>query len=193
MTLSLLKHFRTEISSEEFFAEFEVFLRENYPPILLLMNINGMLVCKVERASKPNTSVPYTRTRNGEYIYLRPGHEPFLRGLLNHPRIQFGFYSALKDKNSKKIINFMYQGIIFNQDDSRVKVNLDQTFCSEAPEITGDENKRWIRDLDKVWQSDQVQKLSSNLGITFSHHNTLMLETNEIEVINCFKNSLIVD
>ena len=59
---------------------------------------------------------------------------------------------------------------------------FDQEYNRHAPEITG-EKWGYIRDLSRVWAS----------ATTFGPSNTLMLQTDEINVYECHKNSLIVD
>lgn len=70
---------------------------------------------------------------------------------------------------------------------------FDQSFNKEAPELTGE---KWgmIRDLNKVWASTDCQSLAKKCGIkAFDGTNTLMLETEEIDVHDWIDNSLIVD
>jgi hypothetical protein len=65
---------------------------------------------------------------------------------------------------------------------------FDQDYNEKSPEITG-EKFGLIRDLSKVWQAEKVV----NCEINFDQTNTLMVETDEITVYNCWKNSIIVD
>lgn len=153
LTLSLLKHLKSSSSlPEQFLKDFEGYMAATYPPILVLMNINGLLVCKTEK--KVNTKIGYTRAKSGNYVYLRPGHFEFMKKILNHPRVHFGWYSALKQKNSQKIIRFMFMEYVIRSDKEKIKVDLDQEYCDSAPEVTGDEWSFWIRNLNKVWQSE---------------------------------------
>lgn len=65
---------------------------------------------------------------------------------------------------------------------------FDQDYNKPAPDVTGE---KWgtIRDLQKVWESDAVKNLSSKFG----PENTLMLESDEVSVHDCFENALITD
>ena len=65
---------------------------------------------------------------------------------------------------------------------------FDQQFQKPSPEITGE---KWgmIRDLDKIWSSDQIKNHSHSFG----PKNTLLLESDEVSVFECFQNSLIFD
>jgi hypothetical protein len=51
------------------------------------------------------------------------------------------------------------------------------------PKVTGDEFSR-VKDLDRVWNTCDKQ---------FGPKNTLMLESDEVSVHYCHKNSLIID
>jgi hypothetical protein len=72
---------------------------------------------------------------------------------------------------------------------------FDQQFCKDAPEITG-EPFGTIRDLPKVWESiDCIEFAEKNKEKFegFSKKNTLVLESDECNVYECFENSLIID
>ena len=71
-----------------------------------------------------------------------------------------------------------------------MKVLFDQGFNKSAPEITG-QPYGFIRDLEQIWKSNECQKLSEKFD--FDQKNTLMLESDEINVHECHENSLIID
>ena len=56
--------------------------------------------------------------------------------------------------------------------------------------VTGDKNGI-IRDLNKVWNSKACADISTH--DSFGPANTIMLESDEVNVYNCHENSLIVD
>ena len=69
---------------------------------------------------------------------------------------------------------------------------FDQQFCEPNSEITG-EKFGFIRDLDKVWESQACKDFQKSTGISFGPENTLMLESDEENVYKFHQNSLIVD
>ena len=66
--------------------------------------------------------------------------------------------------------------------------HFDNDYNTPAPDITGNQYK-YIRDLDKVWNSDTIKAQKEKFG----PKNTLMLDSNEIRVYNWTENSLITD
>ena len=178
----------------------------HFPPILLLMNINGLLVHRtqerinfhrsegidgVKGSDEPGKGFMrqkidfFTMKRN--HHYFREGQLPFLRALMSHPRVKFAFYSSIMRKNIMPIITKMFERdmLLFS---NHMMALFDQDYNKSAPELTGD---KWgmIRDLQKVWDSPACKKLDCNFGPS----NTIMLETDEINVHDCIENSLIVD
>ena len=68
---------------------------------------------------------------------------------------------------------------------------FDQTHCEQNSEVTGDKYG-FIKDLDKVWASS-LCKSSAEAGAAFDSTNTLLLESDELSVHKCHKNSLVID
>ena len=64
-------------------------------------------------------------------------------------------------------------------------VLFDQAFNKKAPEVTG-KPFGMIRDVDQVWAFEPLEG-------KFGKHNTLVLETDEVSVHDCWKNSMILD
>lgn len=172
------------------------FTKTKFPPILVLMNINGLLVHrtadKINFISRDGTQRFVKYCRQGKnFVYFREGYMAFLKHLMDHPRVQFAFYSSIMRKNIMPIITKMFENdmLLFQE---RMSALFDQEYTRAAPEITG-KPYGMIRDLEKVWQSANVKRLEQLQDCSFGLPNTLMLETEEIEVYLCHENSLVVD
>ena len=127
-------------------------VKVTYPPILLLMNINGLLVHRTDKTivfgdltEHPGRYVEMIKIKGPNKCYLRDGHMAFLRALMSHPRVQFAFYSSIMRKNIHGILLKM-----FAKDMSLFQEHMtalfDQTHNKPAPQITGEKWAR-IRDL----------------------------------------------
>lgn len=125
------------------------------------------------------------------FHYFRDGHVEFLKALLCHPRVQFAFYSSIMRKNILPIIQNMFKDDMGYFQEHMLAL-FDQTYNRAAPDITGE---KWgqIRDLERVWSDVKLMELGKGLDMTFGPENTLMLDSDEISVHDCFQNALIVD
>jgi len=99
-------------------------------------------------------------------------------------------------KNIMPIITEM-----FKKDGKLLEENMaalfDQDCTDENAEVTGEEYGR-IRNLNKVWDHESCQEIiefdkSLPDDFFFGPKNTLMLESDEVNVFNCHQNSLIID
>ena len=164
---------------------------------MVLLNINGLLVhrtserinfIKLEGVNHPTKHIDLFKHK-ANFHYLREGNLAFLRSVMSHPRVKFAFYSTIMRQNITPIISYLFDKDMLLLQEHMMAL-FDQEYNRKAPEITGE---RWgyIRDLSKVWASTACKNLSS--ATTFGPSNTLMLETDEINVYECHKNSLIVD
>jgi len=99
-------------------------------------------------------------------------------------------------KNIMPIITEM-----FKKDEKLLEENMaalfDQDCTDENAEVTGEEYGR-IRNLNKVWDHESCQEIiefdkSLPDDFIFGPKNTLMLESDEVNVFNCHQNSLIID
>lgn len=89
-----------------------------YPPILLLMNINGCLIHRTKdridfkkhtNDKKYKRYVKFVKIKM-QTCYFREGYLDFLSSLMRHPRTQFGFYSAIMQKNIVPILLNIFEG-----------------------------------------------------------------------------------
>ena len=110
---------------------------------------------------------------------------------MQHPRRQFGFYSAIMQKNIQPVLMNIFQDNIGLYHEHMFSI-FDQKFCKASPEVTG-EKFGFIRDLPLVWSSMACKNFEKTKGIQFGPENTLMLESDEMEVYDCWKNALIID
>lgn len=110
---------------------------------------------------------------------------------MQHPRCQFGFYSAIMQKNISTILINMFEEDIGLYHENMFAI-FDQQYCEPNSDVTG-EKFGFIRDLDKVWDSQTCKDYAKKTGIIFGPDNTLMLESDEPNVYNFPENSLIID
>lgn len=127
-----------------------------------------------------------------KYHYIRESSLQFLEPLMSHPRVRFAFNSSIIRKNIMPIILRLFESnmALFQQHMLALFDQQYQNKGKEASKITG-EKYGILRDLDKVWDSNSCQDLSTDHS--FGPQNTLMLESDEISVHNYHENSLIVD
>lgn len=163
------------------------------------MNINGLLVHRtsdmvhftMEQDEKQFNRKRVQLFRQGRnYVYTREGYMAFLEEVMRHPRVTFSFYSSILRKNILPIITKMFEKNMPLLEDKLHQI-FDQHYCDLSPEVTGTPYGL-IRNLKKIWESDFVANQLTQ-GVNFNEVNTLMLDTEEIDVFNCFENSLIVD
>jgi hypothetical protein len=114
LTISFLKFMK--YGDGNWVEKAEKRLEEVYPPILVLMNINGCLVHRTSqpiRFNKPEKKggrderflrwVTMFKHRSN-FHYFRDGYMEFLTKILCHPRVKFAFYSSIMRKNIFPII-----------------------------------------------------------------------------------------
>jgi hypothetical protein len=109
LTLSLLKHL--EYGSKELLNSMEAHIKDKYPPLLLLMNINGLLVHRTkdqinfvkDQSFQDKRHVKYFR-QGTNVVYPRDGHMSFLKAVMQHPRVRFCFYSSIMRKNIMPVL-----------------------------------------------------------------------------------------
>ena len=78
-------------------------------PILLLQNIGETLIhrSKIKPiGSNGETNEDFVMNRN-RYTYIRPGASEYIRRLQSHPRVIFGFYSNMIQKNIDDALNLI--------------------------------------------------------------------------------------
>ena len=175
-------------------------LVSQFPPLLVLMNINGCLVHRTderiefvkhdENDPKYKRHVQQCKVKR-YHCYWRDGYLVFLRSLMMHPRVNFAFYSSIMQKNILPILRKTFEDDMGLFDDHMFAI-FDQTHCKKSPEITG-EKFGFIRDLEKVWATKRCTGFFEKTGKMFSEANTLMIETEETQVHDWFENALIVD
>lgn len=114
--LSLLRFL--EFKPEKLLEEMDQYIKETYPPILVLMNINGLLVHRTNemvKFTKEDNEKAFKRQRvqvfrqGKNYVYTREGYMAFLTELMNHPRVYFAFNTAIMRKNVLSIISGMFK------------------------------------------------------------------------------------
>ena len=100
-------------------------------------------------------------------------------------RVRFGFYTSITARNIRPIIDFMFdENLPWLKD----KILLfERKFNTDAPRSNG-KYYGVIRDLNKIWNSDEIKSEQTKFG----PENTLMLESDEILLYNCYENSLII-
>lgn len=69
---------------------------------------------------------------------------------------------------------------------------FDQQFCTPSQEVTG-KKFGFIRDLKQVWASNACQTYAKEHDIEFGPSNTIMLESEEEQCYNDWRNSLVID
>lgn len=69
---------------------------------------------------------------------------------------------------------------------------FDQKFCVPSEEVTG-KKYGFIRDLNKIWTSSACKDYAKQTNYAFGPENTIMLESEEEQCFNCWRNSLVVD
>jgi len=171
-------------------------IKKVYPPCLVLMNINGLLIHRtserVNFVKSGDDSDKYRKQvdmfkHKQNFVYKREGHLEFLRSLMSHPRVKFAFYSTIMRQNIMPIITKIFEpDMLLLQE--HMSALFDQEYNRAAPDITG-EKWGFIRDLPKVWAAEVFKGEECSYG----QANTLMLETDEINVYDCYQSSLIVD
>ena len=128
----------------------EGLITKKYPKILILMNINGCLVHRTnewiqftkpepgsEDRKDPKWQRYVTMLKHKRYsVYFRDGDLMFLRSLMRHPRCEYGFYSAIMQKNILPVLMKMFE------DDNglyheHMFAMFDQKFCVPSQEVTG--------------------------------------------------------
>ena len=199
-TLALIHSFLVFVKYEhgEIISGLKEYIDKMFPPLLVLMNINGLLfhrtnqvITFVNQAHKKDDRWVETIRQGKNYVYLREGNLTFLKALMQHPRVRFAFYSSIMRKNILPIIVKL-----FEKETTLMQLYMrqlfDQEFCTKTPNITG-EKYGMIRDLNKVWDSSFCATTKKDLGEVYNKKTTLMLESDEIDVFMCHKNSLIVD
>jgi hypothetical protein len=161
--------------------------------MLLLMNINGCLIhrtseriefVKHDESEKYKKHVKMFKQKKFQYVYYRDSYLWFLREIMQHPRVNFGFYSAIMQKN---IVGILLK--TFEEDLALYHENMfgifDQNYCNPDPKITK-EKYGFTKDLNKVWQSQLIDG-------KFDETNTMLLESDEVSVHHCYENALIID
>lgn len=128
----------------------------------------------------------------GVSTYFRDGHLSFLESLMQHPRIKFAFNSSMMRKNILPVITKIFESKMYLVQKHMMAI-FDQEFSEKSPEVTG-EPYGFIKNLEKVWMSDHCQQENdqTEFGFKFGEKNTIVLDTDEIDVYNCHKNSLII-
>jgi len=209
-TISLLEF--AEISDNDKLKEvlraLKAWSTERFQPILLLMNINGALIHRTPedititnsedmKAMEFKKKIHKYKFKRINY-YFREGTMVFLSAIMSHPRVRFAFYSAIQRKNIIPVLKHTFKdpkhsGLMSEY----MRALFDQSFCEKNPQVTGEEHG-FIRDLDKVWTSNDCYQLGQDEvhvpnGFKFGKQNTLMLESEEISVYKNAENALIVD
>jgi hypothetical protein len=122
----------------------EEHLQASFPPILLLMNINGLLVHRTSQRVEFIKSEGWRVERfveffklKAQYHYFREGNLNFLKAIMSHPRVHFAFYSTIMRKNIMPIITNMFEKdkLLFKE---HMMVLFDQEYNSPAPDVTGE-------------------------------------------------------
>lgn len=121
----------------------------------------------------------------GVFTYFRDGHLSFLESLMQHPRIKFAFNSSMMRKNIIPVITKIFESKMYLVQKHMLAI-FDQEYSEKNPEVTG-EPYGFIKNLEKIWDSEHCQKKAD-----FGAKNTLVLDTDEIDVYNCHQNSLIL-
>lgn len=117
LTISLMKFLKfgeKHASNQEIIDALEEHLAKTFPPILFLMNINGSVCHRTKQR------IAFDKTEEGKLadiyqhvdffklkgisVYFRDGYMAFLKGIMEHPRIKFGFVSSMMRKNILPII-----------------------------------------------------------------------------------------
>mmetsp|Transcript_18955 Transcript_18955/g.32383 ORF Transcript_18955/g.32383 Transcript_18955/m.32383 type:complete len:152 (-) Transcript_18955:449-904(-) len=119
LTISLLEFLKYELT--ELLERLKERVAQLFPPILVLMNINGCLVHRTpDRINfiKPKEKEGMDE-RFDRYVlclkhkvnnhYFRDGFMSFLRALMTHPRVRFAFYSNIARQNILPIIQKMFK------------------------------------------------------------------------------------
>ena len=129
----------------ELHKQLEEYIAAEFPKILILMNINGCLVHRTDEKIQFLKPQPGSEERNDpkwqrfvtmmrqkkHSVYFREGYQIFLRSLMRHPRCEYGFYSAIMQKNIQPVLIKMFEG-----DDSLYHEHMfaifDQQFCQPS-------------------------------------------------------------
>lgn len=170
LSISLLKFL--QLDNKVLLEKLEKILSENFPPILLLMNLNGTLIHRTDKRvdfikmkDANEEQDKFHVERHGDlkpfknkmhWHYFRNSHMEFLELVMRHPRVNLAFNSSIARRNIMPILDRMF--IQSNKADlfgDHMFGLFDQNFSKEAPEITGEKYGR-IRDPSKIWESDLV-------------------------------------
>lgn len=75
--------------------------------------------------------------------------------MMQHPRVEFAFYSAIMRKNVEPIIRSVFKNMEEFYTENMFAI-FDQSFCRPNKKITGDKYG-FIRDLKSVWSSSNCK------------------------------------
>lgn len=109
LCVSLLKFL--DCSDQILVDKMESTISESFPPILLLMNINGCLVHRTDAQVQFSGDTEYyvkCFKHKKHHHYYREGHMAFLKSIMRHPRVKFGFNSSIMRRNIMPIIQNMF-------------------------------------------------------------------------------------
>lgn len=147
-----------------------------FPPILVLMNINGCLVHRTDQIVKflkPNDTSEnidswgrfvkmFKHKRN--FVYFRDGYEAFLESVMQHPRIKFAFYSNIIRANIFPIIKHMFKDNLHVFSENMLAI-FDQEYCKKIKDFSEEENKSYSEEaLNELGEYGMVRELEKVLN-----------------------------
>ncbi len=149
--------------------------------ILVLIDLNGTLVCKSEKELACDRPFDLKLKRN--HFYLRPGYAMMLRKIMEHPRSVLAIYSSMIQTNVLPIKGLLFRDPTLKKMEGKCLEKIfDRGFNSKDP--LGDEHAT-VRDLSKVWKAPELKG-------RFGPQNTLVIDSDEKKVRNCRANSFLV-
>ena len=109
--------------------------------------------------------------------YYRPHFDTFLAQLLDHPRVQLGFYTSITRKNVLPLLFKIMDLPVLNPHRSKIFEVFDQIYNVPLnnPSKPAYATKR---DLNKVFDHHKCQELG------FSFHNTVMIDSDAEKVFD---------
>ncbi len=142
--------------------------------ILILMDLNGSLMCKSEK--NLGEERPYDLKWKWNHIYLRPGYNIFLKKILEHPRSEVAICSSMVQTNIQPIRGlFVRDPEVKKVEGKFLKKIFDRSYTLKDP--MGKDEHATLRDLKKVWKDSELKG-------KYGPQNTLLIESDEAKARN---------
>jgi hypothetical protein len=156
-------------------------------PILILIDIGGSILYRagerlpIKRHLKSNE---YCQIKMHHHYY-RPHFDIFLAQLLDHPRVQLGFYTSIMRKNALPLLFKIMDLPALNPHRAKIFEVFDQIY--NVPIIHPSKpSYAKKRDLNQVLDHHKCKEFG------FGFHNTVMIDSDVDKVVDFKQNSIVL-